>query len=459
MFKKIKIKLENKLAQLYPSKDSGESAIDRYMVNWNGRYRSALNPTFYRITSLVLLLPVISLYFLSPASARTSLVLTYLLMISQVLYLGMRSRSRSNTTLTIYILVSQFALIGHAVSFRLIMNGSLDLENSMIICAMYTTMGFLFIILAPVYNGLALALAMEHLALAYFSWGPSHPDSRTLSWMLILLSFDSFAVGFHILNYQRMRRHAALELSAHELQIQNERLRVESIEKDMRLAQQIQDSLSPKSDTISSGRTTVRFFHRRYDILGGDWMGARMLSNGDLVLAVADVSGKGIAASIVAQAIHTLWVQALVQETFDPEKWLHDVNNTLIMMGHTELHTATIGLAILTEHRVTYYSCGHVPLFLMKKTNNTTEYVPLLSRGNLVGFTNELDLKPVSAAWDQDGTDSILLGTDGIFDRGARTKIAKINDLLKAIEANGSAALNNDDVRDDKLLIWVKRAA
>ena len=64
---------------------------------------------------------------------------------------------------------------------------------------MYTTMGFLFIIfLAPVYNGLALALAMEHLALAYFSWGPSRPDSRTLSWMSILLSFDSFAVGFHI---------------------------------------------------------------------------------------------------------------------------------------------------------------------------------------------------------------------------------------------------------------------
>ena len=59
-------------------------------------------------------------------------------------------------------------------------------------------------------------------------------------------------------------------------------------------------------------------------------MGARMLTNGDLVLAVADVSGKGIAASIVAQAIHTLWVQALVQENFDPEKWLHDVNNTLI---------------------------------------------------------------------------------------------------------------------------------
>ena len=95
----------------------------------------------------------------------------------------------------------------------------------------------------------------------------------------------------------------------------------------------------------------------------------------------------------------------------------------------------------------------------MKKTNNTTEYVPIISRGNLVGFTNELDLKPVSAAWDQDGTDSILLGTDGIFDRGARTKIAKIDELLKALEASGSAALNNDDVRDDKLLIWVKRAA
>ena len=459
MFKNINKIIKNNLSRLYSPKDEKEAAIDRYMINWNGRYRSALNPTFYRITSAVLLLPVISLYFLSPASARTPLVVTYLLMISQVIYLGMRDRTRSGDTLLIYILTSQFALIGHAISFRMIMSGGVDLDNSMIICAMYTTMGFLFIILAPVYNGLAIALALEHLALAYFAWGPSHPDSRTLSWMLILVAFDSFAVGFHILNYRRMRRHAALELSAHELQIQNERLRVEAIEKDMQLAQQIQDSLSPKSDSISSGRTTVRFFHRRYDILGGDWMGARILKNGDLVLAVADVSGKGIAASIVAQAIHTLWVQALVQDNFEPENWLNDVNSTLIMMGHTELHTATIGLAILTEHRVTYYSCGHVPLFLMKKTNNKTEYTPILSRGNIVGFTNELDLRPMSAALDQGSTESILLGTDGIFDRGARTKIDKIDHLLEEIEAKGSAALNNDDVRDDKLLIWVKRAA
>ena len=35
----------------------------------------------------------------------------------------------------------------------------------------------------------------------------------------------------------------------------------------------------------------------------------------------------------------------------------------------------------------------------------------------------------------------------------------KIDDLLKDIEANGSAALNKDDVREDKLLISVKRAA
>ena len=95
----------------------------------------------------------------------------------------------------------------------------------------------------------------------------------------------------------------------------------------------------------------------------------------------------------------------------------------------------------------------------MKKTNNKTEYTPILSRGNIVGFTNELDLRPMSAALDQGSTESILLGTDGIFDRGARTKIDKIDHLLEEIEAKGSAALNNDDVRDDKLLIWVKRAA
>jgi hypothetical protein len=455
MLSRIKSFLVRAITQAYRS-DHKNATDDQFHRSWDRQFVSTLGQQFYWLPILVVLVPVISIYYLAPDAARWPLVLTYSLMFLELVYLAVK-KQRPVLTLPVYVILSQIALIGHAWSFRLIMSSSIDLEYSMIICAMYTTMGFLFVILAPFANGLSPALALEHVGLAYYSWGTDHPSGTTLAWILVLISFDSFGVGFHVLNYRRLRRHTLLELSAKELQVQNERLRVESIEKEMHFARKVQDSLAPKVNEMKSDLWQVRFFHRRHDILGGDWMGARILGNGNLILAIADVTGKGVAASMVAQAIHALWALALTRETFDAESWLKDLNHALFVMGHTELHTATIGLAVVGDTQITYYSCAHVPLFICSENDGSRVYAPLTGQGTLVGLSRDFAVHPVVIDWRSRGVESILLGTDGIFDRGGSTRARKISALLSDIETKGSEALDTYDVDDDKLLIWVRR--
>ncbi|MCX6108273.1 MAG: SpoIIE family protein phosphatase [Proteobacteria bacterium] len=440
--------------QLYRSEDPGLKS-NQYFHNWEQRFQGATSPILYSMTALVLLIPLVSLYYMSPEAARIPYVLTYAILFAAIVYVTVKKQNAPTTAM--YLGISQVAFIGHAFALRVIMVGAPDLENSAIACTMFACMGFLFIVLTYYSNKWIVGLAIEHLCLAYFAWGPNHPEDRKLAWMLMLLSFDAFAVVFKLIDFRRRRRYAALEQAANDLRTQNERLKFEAVEKEMLFAQEIQDSLAPKFDMLTSGPWQVRFFHRRYAILGGDWMGARVLSNGDLILAVADVTGKGVAASMVAQAIHTLWAQELPRQGFDPLTWLRNVNQTLYVMGHTKVHTATIGLSVLSASRLTHYSCAHVPLFIGKTQLGTKHYAPLVASGDLVGLNEHIDLRAASADLQDPAIESILLGTDGIFDRGGRTKSRKIAALLEELDAEGSEALTRGDVEDDKLLIWVQR--
>jgi len=451
----IKKYLQHAITQAYRSGQKN-ATDEQFHRNWDRHFVSTLGQHFYRLPVLVVLVPVISIYFLAPDAARWPLVITYTLMLFELVYLSVKRQSPV-LTLPVYVVLSQIALIGHAWSFRLIISSGVDIEYSMIISAMYSTMGFLFVVLAPFANGLSPALAIEHVCLAYYAWGSGHSSGSTLAWILVLISFDAFGVGFHILNYRRLRKHTLLELSAKELQVQNERLRVEFIEKEMHFARKVQDSLAPKVNEMKTGLWQVRFFHQPYQILGGDWMGARILANGDLILAIADVTGKGVGASMVAQAIHALWALALTREAFDAESWLIDLNQALVVMGHTELYTATIGLAVVGATQITYYSCAHVPLFVFNGDDDSRVYTPLTGQGCLVGLSPDFTVQPVVLDWKSRGVESILLGTDGIFDRGASTKGHMITALLSDIAKKGSTALSDYGVPDDKLLIWVQR--
>ena len=135
------------------------------------------------------------------------------------------------------------------------------------------------------------------------------------------------------------------------------------------------------------------------------------------------------------------------------------------MLGHSAPHTATLGVLIVDATSADYYSCGHLPVFVANgfardHHNTSAEHIKfnsMASRGNLVGLFDELDLKPVKLSFTETPVESLLLGTDGIFNQGGRIKRRKIQDLLYDLDQRGDQALDRANVDDDQLLIWVQR--
>jgi hypothetical protein len=450
--------MDDVLDVIYGRRKDVPQDLRDFVKEWEKNYHLALAPILFKLGRITFLLSGISFYVLAPDSVRAILTTTYAVLVAVTLpFKTMMARFGVRGP---FAVVGHVALFGVFFAFYTIMRGDLDFDNGLMIAAVYSCIGFAMIVLTPYYNGLAFVYAVLHVVLGVVAWGDGHEPSRTVAWALILFHFDMFALAFHVHFYRRLLVQAHFEHRARELLIANERLYVDALQNDMRTARQIQDSLSPKVEILRSALATVRFFQRRYGILGGDWMGARVLDDGSLVLGIADVTGKGLPAAMVAQSINTLWARALNQPEFDPRAWIDEVNETLLKLGSTEPHTASLGVTIVERGKLTYYSCGHVPLFLGRRRGDQLEFDAVLATGNIVGLQRDLRLSPKSVALGEERPiDSILMGTDGIFATGARVKARRLNALLAELDREGADALGRLEAEDDKLLIWVQPAA
>jgi len=361
----------------------------------------------------------------------------------------------------LFTAISQLLLIGHAISFLVVSYGVDSVESKMIIAGIYTAIGPTIVFIAPTSNKNAILLAAEHIILGMIGWGHQHPALEDFNWFSLLTIFDSLGLALNVFFYKYLIQFSPLDSRSKELQLQNERLRLEAIETQMHIAQRVQDSLSPALKVLHWNDAEVHFYHEQQDILGGDWMGARILPSGELVLVVADVTGKGIAAAMVAQAINTLWAEAKAASFFAAEDWLRSVNRTLYDMGEKVPHTATVGLAVVGRDQLTYYSCGHTPIFIgqAQRTQNV-RYRPVIAPGQVLGLSGDISFNPRRINFAPGApTPSILLGSDGVFARGSRTSSKKISAILNGIEHERLAPEAPSEAEDDRLLIWVRPAS
>jgi serine phosphatase RsbU (regulator of sigma subunit) len=145
-------------------------------------------------------------------------------------------------------------------------------------------------------------------------------------------------------------------------------------------------------------------------------------------------------------------------EPFDPVAWLARANRCLCKMGAKQRQSATIGIVLLGARTVTYWSAGHVPLFIASGSENrqVRKMSPL---GNVVGHASEdfvvgcrtIELPP--------GPATILLGTDGVFSKGLLHTREEILALVDGLRARGEAALFELPTPDDKALVRLELAA
>ena len=459
-----------KLVNLMFGLDDAESDAERsHLLAWQRSQEATMTPAFYLPVAAGAFFAVVANYFFASQITRVPLITIFSVIFLLAACIPLASKiwpkKIHQVKSLVTFLAGQTALIGMSFVFKLDIATGDRLDYAVMSSGIYCCLGILTIIISPFHNGFLFFLTTEFIALGMFSWGLEHPFERTVAWLLVLLSFASVATAYHIIAFRRLRLHAKIEWTKRVLQQQNERLRMNAIERELTVARQVQDSLSPAITTLDCSHATVRVYQRRFDILGGDWVGVRLDKSGQLILAIADVTGKGIPAAMVAQTIHSLWALALTEDKFEPVQWINQVNSTLIKLGHSAPHTATLGVLIVNATSAGYYSCGHLPVFVAngfardQRTSSDDHVIfdSMPSRGNLVGLFDELDLKPFKISFSETPVESLLLGTDGIFNQGGRIKRRKIQDLLYDLDQRGDLALDRENVDDDQLLIWVQR--
>jgi sigma-B regulation protein RsbU (phosphoserine phosphatase) len=243
---------------------------------------------------------------------------------------------------------------------------------------------------------------------------------RTRSELVVPILLDDRLVGFFNLESDRLACYSEqdrqlMEALASQVAHTVERtlLRADRAERrrvlaDLKVARSIQLSLLPKSD-LELPELAVAGLNLPSAEVGGDYFDHFLITPQDLGLVIADVAGKGIAASLMMASVRT-GIRLLTQYRLDMAGLLGHLNEHLLEMTEADSFvTAFYGVLHLPTRRLTYVNAGHNPPLLMRRDGS----VEALEAGGLIlgafpGADYRLGLVDVAAG------DRLLFYTDGL---------------------------------------------
>lgn len=204
----------------------------------------------------------------------------------------------------------------------------------------------------------------------------------------------------------------AAEQIAYIKQAQKEHFQLESIQSDLHVAQEIQQTILPKTFPPFPNMKTfdIYAFMSAAKYVGGDFYDFFKIDTDRLGFVIADVSGKGVPAAIF-MAISRTVIRAIALTENSAAKCMQRSNSILCQESVNDMFV-TVFYGILNIHTgvVNYCNAGHNPPILMKK-DSTSSFVPLtndLILGAVAETTyheKELKLSP---------GDNLFLYTDGV---------------------------------------------
>ena len=277
---------------------------------------------------------------------------------------------------------------------------------------------FIFIILSTLHlNPTASRLsgfvaAGSYLAAAlYVGWRPSFsPDESVMApnkivtvyaIIMIVAGFVAGAVATEI------KKQAEAALSEAETKHQVERL-----EHDLEVARSIQQSLLPTSMPIIEG-FEIAAWNQPADQTGGDYFDWQPLSDGKVLVALADVTGHGIGPALLAAVC-----RAYARANFSVDNGLFPAMgkiNAALAADLKEGRFVTFVAAVCTPRnpRVELLSAGHGPLFLYLLKHDCFEKMD--AQGLPLGISESFDSDP-PLRLDLEHGDMLVLATDGFFE-------------------------------------------
>jgi len=301
---------------------------------------------------------------------------------------------------------------------------------------------FIFIILSTLHlNPAASQLsgfvaAASYLAAAlYLGWRPSFSTAESVmapnkivtayAITLVVAGFVAGAVAREI----RKQVEAAL----HEAETKHQ---MERLEHDLDVARSIQQSLLPTSMPVVEG-FEIAAWNQPADQTGGDYFDWQPLSDGKVLVALADVTGHGIGPALLAAVC-----RAYARASFSGENGLFTAMgkvNAALAADLKEGRFVTFVAAICTPRnpRVELLSAGHGPLFLYLLKHDCFEKMD--AQGLPLGISASFDSDP-PLSLDLEHGDMVVLATDGFFEwanaHGEQFGTARMEERIRASREN-----------------------
>jgi hypothetical protein len=218
-----------------------------------------------------------------------------------------------------------------------------------------------------------------------FVW-PKGPILDLYVWLLYL-------VGYGVLNAM----------------LTSEFVRKTQLESDQVAAQQIQRTLIPQKLGKLRGYD-METFYRPFRHVGGDYFDMIELTNGQTLLTIADVAGKGMAAALLAANIQAL-VRVIAGIEGDPLAIAKEINEHLYQYTPDDRFATAVFLVLNRDSgELTYVNAGHNAPIVSIYGSVTS----LKASGPPLGLFSGAEYEAGTAAISPGG--SLLLFTDGLTD-------------------------------------------
>ena len=184
------------------------------------------------------------------------------------------------------------------------------------------------------------------------------------------------------------------------------------LEDELELAQDVQKMLLPQEVPNIPG-IEIAAFSRPAQIVGGDYFDFVDFSDGLHGLAIADVAGHGVSASLHMAGIQAL-LRTLAPVNKSPAKVMRQVHKLFIHNIRFETFvTFFIGAFDASTKTLTFSNAGHQPPLVLHKTESNKESVEMLRpTGAAIGLVEEAEFSEKAIELQEE--DLLVLYTDGV---------------------------------------------
>ncbi|MBK7104049.1 MAG: SpoIIE family protein phosphatase [Ignavibacteriae bacterium] len=219
-------------------------------------------------------------------------------------------------------------------------------------------------------------------------------------------------------------------------------LEKQKIEKDLEIAKNIQRNLLPRK-LPKSAKFEIEAINKTAKMVGGDFYDVVQLTENKLLIAIADVSGKGIQASLLMANLQA-FLKAIYKQNYklqEASNFLNDVVSENTTNG--SFITFFWGIFDSITNEFSYVNMGHNPPLLVNKDG-----IKKLRKGGMILGVMKTIIPYEMETISLNSEDVILLFTDGIteamdFNNNEYTDERLENLMLNCFNQNSKMILNN----------------